>query len=284
MLLNLCGAHAPYFTRNIVILKDSPEHVRRGPGGEASARRSKRRSRWSSVSPSDSTTTSSTPCDTDCSIRAGRRTATAHKVTSASEAAVLKQPHEINLRTDNVLTAIESAHSSTGPVSGVPVAALLGTGQHRKAARMLGYLFYVGDRTRPTCLCQTGSGARDHWYRVRNEEAVTPEGIVRQAEAASALYGFNDFKLKGGVMSEFANGRGGGSQGPLPTAGVTLDPNGAWLLDEAIGLCKDAAIFSRMPRTPAVGKRLPARNHGRVQARYRHSDGHQHGGHGLAPA
>ena len=36
MLLNLCGAHAPYFTRNLVILKDSSGHTGIGevPGGE----------------------------------------------------------------------------------------------------------------------------------------------------------------------------------------------------------------------------------------------------------
>ena len=35
MLLNLCGAHAPIFTRNIVILKDSAGHTGVGevPGG-----------------------------------------------------------------------------------------------------------------------------------------------------------------------------------------------------------------------------------------------------------
>ena len=72
---------------------------------------------------------------------------------------------------------------------------------HRKAARMLGYLLYVGDRGKTDLPYQAGSDGKDHWYRVRNEEAVSPEGIVRQAEAASSLYGFNDFKLKGGVMS-----------------------------------------------------------------------------------
>ena len=36
MLLNLCGAHAPYFTRNIVIVKDSLGNTGLGevPGGE----------------------------------------------------------------------------------------------------------------------------------------------------------------------------------------------------------------------------------------------------------
>jgi glucarate dehydratase len=34
----------------------------------------------------------------------------------------------------------------------VPVAALLGEGQQRDAVQMLGYLFYVGDRKKTTCL------------------------------------------------------------------------------------------------------------------------------------
>lgn len=40
MLLNLSGAHAPYFTRNVVILKDSEGKIGVGevPGGEKSLR------------------------------------------------------------------------------------------------------------------------------------------------------------------------------------------------------------------------------------------------------
>ena len=41
MLLNLSGAHGPYFTRNIVVLKDSAGHSGVGevPGGERVPRR-----------------------------------------------------------------------------------------------------------------------------------------------------------------------------------------------------------------------------------------------------
>lgn len=40
MLMNLSGAHAPYFTRNIVIIKDNAGHTGVGeiPGGEKFAR------------------------------------------------------------------------------------------------------------------------------------------------------------------------------------------------------------------------------------------------------
>src|SRR5207249_8770729 len=149
---------------------------------------------------------------------------------------VLKQPHEINLRTDNVLTAIEAALLDLlGQFLDVPVAALLGNGQQRKTARMLGYLFYIGDRRKTDLPYPAGEGGKEHWYRVRNEEAVTPQAIVREAEAAAALYGFNDFKLKGGVMSgEQEMDAIAALKARFPTARVTLDPNGAWSLDEAI--------------------------------------------------
>jgi glucarate dehydratase len=86
---------------------------------------------------------------------------------------------------------------------------------------------------------------------------MTPAAIVRLAEAAHARYGFADFKLKGGVMS-----------GPremdaiaalkrrFPTAGITLDPNGAWSLDEAIALCKgrgDILAYAEDPCGPENG-------------------------------
>ena len=54
-----------------------------------------------------------------------------------------------DLRTTiHAVTAIESALLDLlGQHLGVPVAALLGEGQQRDAVEMLGYLFYVGDRT-----------------------------------------------------------------------------------------------------------------------------------------
>jgi len=239
MLLNLCGAHAPYFTRNIVIVKDSLGNTGLGevPGGEG-IRQTLEAAIPLVVGQSIGLHNSVLNSLRRRLLNRGESAheATVHKVTSASEAAVLKQPHEINLRADNVITAIESALLDLlGQFLGVPVAALLGTGQHRKTVRMLGYLFYIGDRSKTDLPYLAGTGGEDHWYRVRHEEAVTPEGIVRQAEAASALYGFNDFKLKGGVMSGAREMDAVAAlKARFPTAGVTLDPNGAWSLEEAI--------------------------------------------------
>jgi glucarate dehydratase len=243
MLLNLCGAHAPYFTRNIVILKDSLGNTGLGevPGGEGI------RQTLEAAVPLVVGQTIGLYNNVLNTVRRqllnqgkSAHEATAHKVTSASEAAVLKQPHEINLRTDNVITAIEAALLDLlGQFLDVPVAALLGTGQQRNAARMLGYLFYVGDAGKTDLPYPRGTGSKDHWYRVRDQEAVTPEGIVRQAEAASAMYGFNDFKLKGGVHAgEQEMAAVAALAERFPDARITLDPNGAWSLAEAVRLCR----------------------------------------------
>jgi L-alanine-DL-glutamate epimerase-like enolase superfamily enzyme len=81
------------------------------------------------------------------------------------------------------------------------VAELLGSdGQQRDSVKMLGYLFYVGDRNK-TDLDYVGDPDSDiEWYRLRHEEALTPEAVVALAEAAQQRYGFADFKLKGGVL------------------------------------------------------------------------------------
>jgi len=63
---------------------------------------------------------------------------------------------------------------------------------------------------------------------------------VRQAEAAHARYGFNDFKLKGGVLAGEQEVEAVAALARrFPQARVTLDPNGGWLLKDAIRLMRD---------------------------------------------
>ncbi|HWX90927.1 MAG TPA: enolase C-terminal domain-like protein, partial [Rhizomicrobium sp.] len=120
----------------------------------------------------------------------------------------------------------------------VPVAALLGEGQQRDQVEMLGYLFFIGDRNK-TNLPYRKNQKGDDWIRLRDEEALTPDAIVRTAEAAYARYGFNDFKLKGGVLAGAEEIKAVEALAKrFPKARITLDPNGAWSLKEAIGLCK----------------------------------------------
>jgi glucarate dehydratase len=122
----------------------------------------------------------------------------------------------------------------------VPVAALLGEGQQRDAVEMLGYLFYVGDRNKTHLNYRAEPDAIDPWIRLRNEEALTPEAVVRLCEAARERYGFNDFKLKGGVLSADEEMEAViAMHERFPDARITLDPNGAWSLKEAIRVCRD---------------------------------------------
>jgi glucarate dehydratase len=120
------------------------------------------------------------------------------------------------------------------------VAALLGDGQQRTLIPMLGYLFFVGDRSKTDLPYASDAGASDDWCRLRHEEAMTPEAVVRLAEAAYARYGFNDFKLKGGALrADIEVDAIRALHERFPQARITLDPNGGWLLKDAIRLMRD---------------------------------------------
>ena len=261
MLLNLCGAHAPFFTRNLVILKDNAGRTGVGevPGGEG-IRQALERVIPLVVGQSIGRTNGVLN-----SIRralaggdATAHQATVHQVTSASEAAVLRQPHEINLRMDNVITAVEAALLDLlGQFLDVPVAELLGAGQQRDRAPMLAYLFYVGDRRKTDLPYLDGANGTDDWLRLRHEAAMTPDAIARLAEAATERYGFADFKLKGGVMRGAEEMEAiAAIKARFPHARVTLDPNGAWSLNEAIALCKGQGhllAYAEDPCGPEAG-------------------------------
>ncbi|MFY1017640.1 enolase C-terminal domain-like protein, partial [Ectopseudomonas khazarica] len=127
-----------------------------------------------------------------------------------------------------------------GPPGGGRGGAGGGGAPPRDAVEMLGYLFFVGDKGKTDLGYRDEAEADDEWFRVRNQTALTPETIVRQAEAAHARYGFNDFKLKGGVLHGEAEVEAiRALAARFPEARVTLDPNGGWSLDEAIALCRD---------------------------------------------
>jgi glucarate dehydratase len=239
MLLNLCGAHAPFFIRTLVLLKDSAGNTGMGevPGGAGILQALEK------AVPLVVGTEIGRYNRTLNAVRvsiAGKGGGHQHQVTSAAEAAVLKQPHEINLRLENVVTAIEAALLDLmGQHLGVPVCELLGSGQQRDSVPMLAYLFYIGDRRRTDLPYLESTGSEGSWYHMRHQEALTPEAIADQAAATVEKYGFRDFKLKGGVMhgaEEMEAIRA--IKKRFPDARVTLDPNGAWSLDESIALCK----------------------------------------------
>ena len=234
MLLNLCGAHAPFFTRNLVLLTDNAGHVGIGevPGGEGILKTLER----------------VVPLVVDTELARWQRTLNAvrtacgaprYQVSNAAEEAVLRQPHEINLRLENVITAVEAALLDLlGQHLGVPVCELLGNGRQRDSVPMLAYLFYVGDAGR-TDLPYERAPQDSGWYGLRDREALTPDAVADLAGAAVDRYGFRDFKLKGGVMRPEEEVEAVAAiKRRFPDARATLDPNGAWSLAEAVAACK----------------------------------------------
>ena len=228
MELNLSGAHAPYFTRNIVVLYDENGETGVGevPGGEKI-----------------------TKALEECiPLVEGTRVAE-YKSTLLKVKAHLDSKGEedvrgnqtFDLRTGvHVITAIEApCLDLLGKQLGVPVCELLGDGQQRDKVRMLGYLFFVGDRNKTDLPYDSEPDSDCAWYRLRHEEALTADKIVEMALATKEKYGFKDFKLKGGVLAgneEMDVIRA--MKKALPDARIDLDPNGGWLLEEAVEYVK----------------------------------------------
>src|SRR6201986_4846726 len=228
MLLNLSGAHAPFFTRNLVTLTDNSGHTGVGevPGGEK-IRQTLEDARALIVGQSIG------GCN---NILASMRTTFADRDAGGRG----KQTFDLRVMI-HAVTAVESALLDLlGQHLNLPVAALLGEGQQRPSVETLGYLFFVGDRRKTNLPYVAGDDEKIDWFRLRHQEAMTPEAVVRLAEATHDHYGFADFKLKGGVLrGEGENETVTAIAKRFPQARVTLDPNGAWSLDEAIRLCKD---------------------------------------------
>ena len=228
MLLNLSGAHGPYFTRNLVILSDSAgnQGVGEVPGGAAIQR----------------------TLDDARALVVGQPLGDYHAVLNTVRAIFSERDaggrglQTFDLRvTIHAVTAIESALLDLlGQFMGVPVAALLGEGQQRARVETLGYLFYIGERGATDLPYASAPDAGDAWLRLRHERAMDASAVVALAEAAQARYGFRNFKLKGGVLrGEEEMEAAVALKERFPDARITLDPNGGWLLKDAVRLCRD---------------------------------------------
>ena len=224
MELNLSGAHAPFFTRNVVILHDSEGRTGAGevPGGKK-------------ITEALSEVVSLVEGTKVAEYKSTLLKVKKHLDSKGEED--VRGNQTFDLRTGvHVLTASEApCLDLLGQHLGVPVCELLGDGQQRDKVRMLGYLFFVGDRKKTDLPYDEEPDADCEWYRLRHEEALTAEKIVAFAKATREKYGFQDFKLKGGVLpgnEEMEVIRA--MKKEFPDARIDLDPNGGWLLEEAV--------------------------------------------------
>src|SRR5699024_6650750 len=227
MLLNLSGAHGPFFTRNIVIVTDSAgrEGLGEVPGGESIRKTIEAAGQKLVGQP----------------VARFRSLLQQISVEFRDLDANGRGNQTFDLRTTvHAVTALESALLDLhAQFLDLPVAELLGDGQQRDSVPVLGYLFYIGNPDKTDLPYLREAKGADGWQQLRREEAITPEAVVRLAEAAQRRYGFQDFKLKGGVLAgdEEVDTVIALKQ-RFPNARITLDPNGAWPLEEAIRLGK----------------------------------------------
>lgn len=235
MLMTLSGAHAPCFTRNLVILQDNAGHTGIGEihGGDYTCE----------------CLNAVRPLVEGQSVAKYRHVLqTIHRLSQPSAADDGEGIQTLDISKLKFVVksewAIECAMLDLfGQYLGVPMCELLGEGKQRDEVEMLGYLFYVSDKRKWTDTSLPyldESGSADPWFRLRREEILTPERIVEEAEATQEKYGFRNFKLKGGVL------RGAEEMKALealkkrfPDARINIDPNGAWSLAEAVELCRD---------------------------------------------
>ena len=158
MELNLSGAHAPYFTRNIVILTDSTgnEGIGEVPGGEkitAALEQIKDLVIGSSI---------------------GDYKQTLNKIRAWLAANIKDDKRGLqtfDLRVGvHVVTAVEAPLLDLlGKFLNVPAAALMGDGIQREKVQFLSYLFYVGDRKKTDLEYEEEPDADCDWYRLRHE-------------------------------------------------------------------------------------------------------------------
>ena len=125
-----------------------------------------------------------------------------------------------------------------GKAIGRPVCDLLG-GKVRERVPFSAYLFYKhagagGDLGFDIDPSATG------WAAARQAEALTPDGLVAQAQAVCAAFGFKSIKLKGGVFEPqvevetiLALREAFGPDVPL-----RLDPNAIWSVETSIRVGK----------------------------------------------
>jgi glucarate dehydratase len=154
----------------------------------------------------------------------------------------------------HVFSAIEVACLDiAGKVVNRPVCDLLG-GKRREQVPYAAYLFYKQEGAGG----EHGFGKDDSvrgWAAARQEGALDPAGIVKQARSMCESFGFKSIKLKGGalpppaeleaVKALFDNFR------EMP---LRFDPNAAWSLDTATEIGKEMEKYLEYLEDPVRGQ------------------------------
>ena len=231
MEMTLSGAHGPFFTRNIVILDDSSGHRGIGEihGGDYTCQ----------------CLESFIPLVEGEEIGKYRSIlGRIHRGGKRAEGDDGEGIQSLNISKLKFVVKAEWAVECAlldllGQHLEVSVCDLLAEGKQRNRVEVLGYLFYVSDKNKTDLPYVDEKDSKDPWFRLRREEMLSHSQIVEQADCLQEKYGFNNFKLKGGVFSgEYEMDTVRALKSRFGDARINIVPNGVWSLEEAIRLCK----------------------------------------------
>ncbi|WP_266366327.1 enolase C-terminal domain-like protein [Tellurirhabdus rosea] len=160
----------------------------------------------------------------------------------------------------HIYSALEVAYMDIiGKVTGRPVVDLLG-GRLRDRVPFSAYLFYKYEGAGGPLAFGTDPTATG-WAAARQAAALDPPGIVAQAQAMCAKFGFQSIKLKGGVFEPrqevdamFALHKAFGPEVPL-----RIDPNALWNVETAIRFGREMEPILEYLEDPVRGQEAMAR-------------------------
>lgn len=146
----------------------------------------------------------------------------------------------------SVASAFEVASlDALGKTLGLPVHALLG-GKVRDRVPFSAYLFY-----------RWAEHPDGYPYEVPSDdwgEALDPDGVVRQARRFAERYGFESFKLKGGVFAPEQEVEAVRALAKaFPGAPQRLDPNGGWSVEASVRVIEELGDLLEYAEDPTVG-------------------------------
>lgn len=244
MSMTLSGAHAPYFTRNIVLIEDSNGEIGIGEthGGEEVL---------NSLKSYEGYIVGSNLFN----YREILNNIKKNRIKNDSEGIqYLDISKLVNVVEDTA--AVESALLDIiGKNLDLPVCSLLGEGKQRNEIPVLGYMFFVSDKHKTDLPYIDESTSEDSWFKLRRQKMLDYTGILEQTRVLSNKYGFKYFKLKGGVLKgkeemEIIKRL----KNEFPDFIFNIDPNGAWSKDESINLCEEYGKYLSYVEDPSSGE------------------------------
>lgn len=176
MLLNIGGAHNAYFTRNIVVLTDNAGHtgVGEAPGGEVIYQ----------------TLVDAIPMVLGQEVaRLNKVVQQVHKGNQAADFDTFgKGAWTFELRV-NAVAALEAALLDLlGQALNVPVCELLGPGNSAMPSPCWAISSILAIALNRSAVSGSTPGSHE-WYRLRHQEALNSDAVVRLAEASQDRYG-----------------------------------------------------------------------------------------------